>query len=186
MATNDLPPHPELSLPPAEKLNPHFILGEIRDYIQDFSELFPLVDLGILKEQATAVRRQNVDADTQIRQFLKAFKKTETFRNAFAELDPDTQAKVKEFTHGHSADSVTKTSGFGLPASPATKHHFKLLDLFDSLFHSHDKDKAQKTLSTAEADSKKLPVIYEDADHKEIMQVFWCQIPGSHQAANSS
>lgn len=41
MPTEELPPYPQLPPPPAEKLNPHFILGEIRDYIRDFMELFP-------------------------------------------------------------------------------------------------------------------------------------------------
>ena len=167
----DLPPHPELTLPPPEKLNPHYILGEIRDHIQKFSDLFPLVDLDILREQTTAVRRKNVNAETQIRQFLKAFEKTETFRDAFAELDLETQSKVKDFTHGNSADAVTKASGFGLPASPATKRHFKLLDVFQSLFHTNEKAKGEKQVAAAGIEHPEPPVIYEDADHKEVMKV---------------
>lgn len=172
MASETLPEHPELPFPPAEKLNPHFILGEIRDYIQEFSSLFPLVNLDILKDQATDVRRKNVSAEAQIRQFLKAFHKTETFRDAFEQLDPDTQKKVQAFTHGQSAEAVTKASGFGLPPSPATKHHFKLLDLFHSLFRSHDKHGVPEPTVKAEGGSHDPPVIYEDADHKEIMQVY--------------
>ena len=171
MAQESLPDHPQLALPPAEKLNPNFILGEIRDYVQEFSDLFPLVDLDILKDQVTAVRRKNVNAETQIRQFLKAFYKTDTCRDACDQLDPDTQKKVQAFTEGQSADVVTKASGFGLPPSPPTKHHFKLLDLFDSVFHSHDKRADQEPTAKAHGGPQKAPVIYEDADHKEIMQV---------------
>lgn len=76
MSTEDLPPHPQLPAPSAEKLNPHFILGEIRDYIRDFKKLFPYVDLDVLHEQTTTVRRKQVDAETQIRQFLQAFQRT--------------------------------------------------------------------------------------------------------------
>jgi len=171
MAQENLPDHPHLSLPPAEKLNPHFILGEIRDNIQDFSNLFPFVDLDILQEQTTAVRRKDVDAETQIRQFLKAFNKTETFRAAFDHLDPDTQKKVQAFTHGQSAEAITKASGFALPPNPATKHHFKLLDLFRSLFHSHAGDTAREATSKADPGRHGPPIIYEDPSHKEIMQV---------------
>ena len=170
MGETELPPHPQLPTPPAEKLNPHFILGEIRDYIRDFSELFPFVDLDILFDQTTAVRRKNVDAEVQIRQFLKAFKKTSTFKDALQQLDPDTQHKVQAFSDGHSASSITKKSGFGLPASPATQHHFRLLDLFDSLFHHHDKNEAQQPHTTA-TDTRKPPIIYEDQDHKQVMKV---------------
>lgn len=169
MASTDLPPHPELPTPPAEKLNPHFILGEIRDHIRDFSELFPLVDLNILFNQATDVRRKHVNAETQVRQFLRAFQKTETFKDAFHQLDPDTQRKIQAFIDGQTADSVTKKSGFRLPASPATKHHFRLLDLFHSLFHDHDGKDDEQPLAID--DQKKLPVIYEDMDRKRIMQV---------------
>lgn len=171
MASENVPDHPYLSLPRAENLNPQFILGEIRDNIQDFSELFPFVDLDILKDQTTAVKRKDVDAETQIRQFLKAFNKTDTFRDAFGHLDPDTQKKVQAFTHGQSAEAVTTTSGFALPPSPATKRHFKLLDRFRSLFHSHDGDAARKATAKADAKPQGLPIIYKDPDHKEIMQV---------------
>ena len=172
MAQEELPAHPQLPTPPAEKLNPHFILGEIRDYIRDFSDLFPFVDLDILFDQATAVRRKNVDAEVQVRQFLKAFKKTDTFKDAFQQLDSDTQHKVQAFSDGHSAASVTKKSGFSLPASPATQHHFRLLDLFDSLFHHHDEHKEQQPHGTAK-DTRTPPVIYEDQDQRQVMKVWF-------------
>lgn len=170
MASETLPDHPHLSLLPAENLNPRSILGEIRDNIQDFSKLFPFVDLDILKDQTAAVRRKDVNAETQIRQFLKAFSKTETFRDAFDHLDPDTQKKVQAFTHGQSTKAVTTTSGFASPPSPATKHHFKLLDLFRSLFLSHG-DAAHKATAKADSGPREPPIIYEDPGHKEIMQV---------------
>ena len=170
MAQTELPPHPELPLPPAEKLNPHFILGEIRDYIRDFSKLFPFVDLDILFDQTTAVRRKNVDAEVQIRQFLKAFEKTSTFKDALEQLDPDTQHKVQAFSGGHSAHSVTKKSGFGLPASPATQHHFRLLGMFENLFHHHDEHGKQEAQAQTK-DVRKPPVIYEDQDQKQVMKV---------------
>ena len=169
MAQTKLPPHPHVPPPPAEKLNPHYILGEISDNIRDFSELFPQVDLDVLFDQTTAVRRKDVNAEVQIRQFLNAFEKTSTFKDAFNQLDPDTKHKVKAFSSGQSASSIVEKSGFSLPGSPATKHHFRLLDLFDSLFHHHDKDK-QKPLTWA-TDKRNAPIIYEDLDHKLVMKV---------------
>ena len=170
MAPAELPPYPQLPIPPAEKLNPHFILGEIRDYIRDFSKLFPFVDLDILYDETTAVRRKNVNSETQVRQFLQAFRKTETFRDAIQQLDPDTQHKVQAFTDGHSADSVTKKSGFSLPASPATKHHFRLLDLVQSFFHPDDDPEVQRSQGGGD-DQRVPPKIYEDIDRKQIMKV---------------
>ena len=174
MSKEQLPPYPKLPAPPAEKLNPHFILGEIRDYIRDFKELFPYVDLDIIHEQTTAVRRNQVDAEIQIRQFLKAFKQTETFKNAFGVLDEDTQKKVHAFSEGKSAQEITKQNGFELPPSPAAKHHFQLLDLFHSLFHHDKKQKGNGIPAEPEGDAKGVlhaPVIYEDALEKKIMKV---------------
>lgn len=172
MTAEELPPHPQLPTPPAEKLNPHFILGEIRDYICDFKELFPFVDLDVLREQTTAVRRKQVDAETQIRQFLQAFKRTQTFKDAFDQLDPDTQKKVRAFSDGKSAQDVTKSKGFELPPSPAVKHHFRLLDIFHSLFH-HGRKEDHKAIEQA-ISAKGVPgapVIHEDDNDKKVMKV---------------
>ncbi|KAL8972183.1 MAG: hypothetical protein Q9197_002901 [Variospora fuerteventurae] len=147
MPTEELPSYPQLPPPPAEKLNPHFILGEIRDYIRDFKELFPLVDIDVLREQTTAVRRKQVEAETQIRQFLKAFRRTETFKEAFGLLDQESQKKVHAFPEGKSPQEVTQ-AGFELPPSPAPAQELVATD------------------GTSDA-----PVIHEDDNNQKVMKV---------------
>lgn len=174
MSLRKLPPYPELPFPPAEKLNQNFILGEIRDHLNEFGEAFPHVNLGILLDQVTAVRRKNVDPEIQIRQFLQAFKNTTAFGEAFDVLDEETKKLVTAFRDGASADEVTRSRGFRLPPSSPAKHHFRLLDGFHSLFHHHDAKQPKGITATTEAiqaEAAKAPKIYEDADKKKIMKV---------------
>lgn len=169
----ELPSHPQLPFPPAEKLNQHFILGEIRDYLKDFAELFPHVDLDILFDLITAVRRKNVNPETQMRQFLLAFKNTSTFQEAFDQLDADTKKKVESFRDGTSAGDLTGIHGFLLPSSPPTQHHFRLLDPIRSLFRHPQESVKQpsKVESKREHSDDEIPVVYEDADDKNQITV---------------
>lgn len=154
-------------------------MGEILDYLKDFSDVFPNVDLGILVDQVSAVRRKNVNPETQIRQFLQAFKNAPTFKKAFDQLDLETQKKVESFRDGASTSDLTQAGGFLLPPSAPAKHHFRLLDAVHSLFaHSHDDKKhsdehQQKPRLEVHAkpDSIKAPLIYEDTDEKKLMKV---------------
>lgn len=158
-------------------MNQHFILGEIRDYLEDFHDLFPHVHLDILRELVTAVRRKNVDPEIQLRQFLQAFNDTTTFRKSLDSLDPDTKKIVEAFRDGASAHAVTETKGFHLPPSPPAKHHFRLLDRVHALFHSHDNEEEphSKAVSTDGSTHAAADVlIYEDADQRKIMKV-WCR-----------
>ncbi|KAL9041007.1 MAG: hypothetical protein Q9214_004263, partial [Letrouitia sp. 1 TL-2023] len=167
---DELPPHPYIPLPPSEKLNTRYILGEIRDHIRDFNKLFPFVDLHILFDQVTAVRRKDVSPETQIRQFLQAFKNTETFKDAFSLLDEGTQKKIHSFTKGKSAEEVTRKGGFNLPPSPAAKHHFRLLDLFHSLFETHAKENHEPVKKIDAKDVTDAPKIFEDKNNSKIMK----------------
>lgn len=157
-------------------MNQHFILGEIRDYIKDFAELFPHVDLDVLWDLIIAVRRKNVNPETQLRQFLLAFKNTETFQEAFGHLDAETKKKVESFRDGTSAGKIIGTSGFQLPSSPPAKHHFRLLDRIHSLFQHHQEPGKQPSRVEAEIppSDEKSPIVYEDADDKKPMKVGRC------------
>lgn len=162
-----------MPFPPAERLNQHFILGEIRDYIKDFAELFPHVDLDILFDQITAVRRKDVNPETQMRQFLLAFKNTSTFQDAFDHLDAETKKRVESFRDGTSAGDIIGTHGFQLPPSPPAKHHFRLLDRIHSLFQHPQEHVQQPSQEEAKGETSddKTPVVYEDADNKKHMKV---------------
>lgn len=175
-------PPPELLFPPAEKLNQNFILGEIRDYIKEFRDVFPNVDLDILLEQVKQVRRKNVHPEVQIRQFLLAFKDAPAFRDAFDNLDEETKKKVEGFRGGASADDIIGNAGFHLPPSPPAKQHFRLLNAFHSLFRFGDTKKKQPKETTivpkaaeaeaAVAETATAPKIYEDPDQKKMMKVW--------------
>lgn len=169
-----LPPHPELPFPPAGRLNQHFILGEIRDYLEGFNEVFPNVHLDILRELVTAVRRKNVDPEIQLRQFLQAFKDTTPFREAFEGLDPLSKKRVEAFRDGASAEAVTGKKGFELPPSPSAKHHFRLLDSLHALFHPHhQEEKPGSKAGPTDVDERASDVrIYEDAGNSKVMKVY--------------
>lgn len=172
-----------------EKLNQHFILGEIRDYIREFHELFPHVDLDVLLDLITDVRRKKVNPETQMRQFLLAFKNTETFQKALDELDDETRKKVLSFRGGASCGDLVK-DGFHLPSSPAAKHHFRFLDKVHSLFHFKKDDgheevhqkPSTKIQAIIDHEGAKTPVVYEDADHKNIMKVGVLTDPANNES----
>lgn len=107
----------------------------MRDYIRDFLELFLHVDLDVFLDLVTDVRRNQVNPETQMRQFLLALKNTEAFQNDLGELVDETGKKVESFRNGASYDDTAKEDGFHLPSSPAVKYHFRLLDKVHSLFH---------------------------------------------------
>ena len=155
MGSDALPPHPQISLLPPEKLSKNFILDEIRGNIKKFDKLFPYVDLDVLLKQTIDVQDKNVNAEvfwilfakilcntlltlviaqTQVRQFLKAFRNVDTFHDAFGQLDGNTKSMVQNFLDGGSAEDVTKKSGFALPPSPGM---FPLTHTFRGLI-SHE------------------------------------------------
>lgn len=137
------------------------------------------MDLDVLLDLITDVTRKQVNPETQMRQFLLAFKDTETFRKAVGELDEETRKKVLSFRDGASCGDLVKKDGFHLPSSPAARHHFRLLDTVHSLFHfkkdDHHKEVHQESPAKIQAiidhEGAKAPVIYEDADHEKIMKV---------------
>ena len=135
--------------------------------------MFPHVDLDILTDQVTAVRRKNVNPETQMRQFLLAFKDNHTFQDAFDQLDEDVKTKIVKFRDGSSADTVIGSAGFHLPPSPRAKHHFQPLDLLRSLFHHPHGQKKPHEIAAVARDhgGGNAPVIYEDIDQKKIMKV---------------
>lgn len=77
---------------------------------------------------------KQVNPETQIRQFLLAFKDTETFRKALGELDEVTRKKVLSFHDGASCGDPVEKDGFQLPSGPAARHHFRLLDTVHSFY----------------------------------------------------
>ena len=134
------------------------------------------MNLDIILDLITDVRRKNVNPETQIRQFLLAFKDTSTFKEAFDQLDAETQKKVLAFRDGASAGDLTSTHGFKLPPSAPAKHHFRLLDAFHSLFKHHPEEPAHpepksKLETGVDSEGVEAPVIYEDLDSKKLMKV---------------
>lgn len=137
------------------------------------------MDLDVLVDLITDVSRKQVNPETQMRQFLLAFKDTETFQKAVGELDEETRKKVLSFCDGASCGDLVKKDGFHLPPSPAAKHHFRLLDKVHSLFHfkkddSHGEvhqESSAKIQAIIDQEGAEAPVVYEDVNHKKIMTV---------------
>lgn len=137
------------------------------------------MDLNVLLELITDVSRKQVNPETQIRQFLLAFKDTETFRKALGKLDEVTRKKVLSFHDGASCGDLVEKDGFQLPSSPAARHHFRLLDTVHSLFYFKKGDSHEEVHQKSPAkihaiidhEGARAPVIYEDVDHKKIMKV---------------
>jgi hypothetical protein len=157
----------DLPDPDPGKLNPHFILGVIIDHIEEALDEFPHVDIPQLRRQLSAIRNHDVDPEKHVRGFLNVFKRTTPFKAAFEQLDDDMKKQVEKFMAGAPADKIVGSDAFHVPPSPAAKHHFKLLDLF-KIFKS--KGDVDQHLALA-GQTAGLPIIYEDAAGKKIMEV---------------
>jgi hypothetical protein len=157
MAPNNIPP------PESANLNNHYILGEIIAHVQAFADEFPHINFQELIDQITQVRNRDVDPEVQVRGFLKVFENTPFFRDEASKLDPTTRAQLQDFIKGTSAAEVVKHRHWTLRPSPAAKHHFSLLQFFES-FGLHDRP--------AEfLEARGLPIIYEDAAKTMVMEV---------------
>lgn len=165
----DIPP------PSPAKLNPHFILGEIIDHIQALSGEHPNVDVNLLRKLLIDVRNHQVEPEKTLRNYLKAFLATNSFKGAIAPLDADTRSKIQAFADGRSAAEVTSTIGFKRKSSLSSRHRFSFLDLFHRLVHDHKvKEPINGGVSAPAALFKAapgLPIVYEDKAKTQIMEV---------------
>lgn len=130
--------------PPRENLVSHFILGEIIDHIDLIHADFPEVDVPLLKHHLWKIRNKDLHPEAHLRGFLKAFKETKVFKDAFDELDAGMKVQLNTFIAGGSEEVILAAGGkgntFHLPSSPAVKHHFrevtkKVEEKVESLFH---------------------------------------------------
>jgi hypothetical protein len=120
-----------LPQPPKENLVSHFILGEIIDHISLIHDDFPEVDIPLLKRHLWHIRNKNVEPEGHLRGFLRVFKETKVFKDAFDELDDGMKVQLSTFIAGGGEEVVMaagrKGNQFHLPPSPAVKHHFRAL-----------------------------------------------------------
>jgi len=174
-----------LPKPPKENLTSHFILGEIIDHIGALQDEFPHVQIDRFKEHLWAIRNKNVEPEKHLRGFLKVFEHTNTFKDAFGQLDDGTKRQLRSFMAGGSEDSVMASGAsdgeFHLPPSPPVRHHFreiverveeKIQELFggDSKqlngLNGVEKVEVEKTIA-----SQGFPRIYEDRAETRTMEV---------------
>ncbi|ERF72013.1 hypothetical protein EPUS_08407 [Endocarpon pusillum Z07020] len=156
--------------PDATELNNRFILVQIIDHGKGLVEDFRRVDISELRKQLVNVQDHKFEPETQIRGFLRAFRHTAVFRQAFEELNDRTKSQLEAFMEGKSAEDVVGHAKFFYPApSPAAKHHFRLLDFLKSLQERFDP--GEETDKTALAKAQGLPIIYEDKARAKIMEV---------------
>jgi hypothetical protein len=120
-----------LPQPPKENLVSHFILGEIIDHISLIHDDFPEVDIPLLKRHLWDIRNKNVEPEGHLRGFLRVFKETKVFKDAFDELDDCMKVQLSTFIAGGGEEVIMaagrKGNQFHLPPSPAVKHHFRAL-----------------------------------------------------------
>jgi hypothetical protein len=169
----DIPP------PPPAKLNPHFILGEIIDHIRALADEHPNVDIDLLRKLLIDVRNHQVDPETTIRRYLKAFLGTKSLQGAIGQLDAGTRSKIQAFAQGKSAAEVTVAKGFQPKPSLSSQHRFRFLDFFHRLVHDHDHVNRLNGVSDADVSAPAasfkaapgLPIVYEDRAKTQIMEV---------------
>lgn len=139
-----------------DKINGHWILGNILRHItediSDFIHDFPNINFSYLNTLISDVKddKKKVDKETQLRLFLKVFRKTTVYEESFKVLDPLVRQQINSFIDGDSASEVTK-SGFEVLPSPAAIHHFKALESIIRWEHA--------------------PKIYEDKAKTKVMEV---------------
>lgn len=154
-----------------EQLSRDYILREILDYIDDFHHDYPKVDIPVLKHSILEkVINHEFDPEVQIRGFLRAFRHTRIFKDAFGELDKQIQAQIKAFMDGQGKDTVVKPHGFKMRPSPQAKHHFSLLDFVRGIIAKVDRVK-DFLLPDGDQKAKDLPLIHEDAAATKLMEV---------------
>jgi len=172
---------PTLPLPPpATRLERTSILQEIFEHIEDFKDEFGLVDYNALKQEVLApVLNDAFDPEVQIRGFLKAFRKTPAFEDAFNKVqNPKLRSQITAFIDGKSKKEVVADTGFEVASHPSgpVKHHFSLLESLKKLVISglHLKEEIGDLFhrKTIDAHLKDLPIVYEDAAKKKPMEVY--------------
>src|SRR2546423_9193503 len=123
---------PTTKPPSATHLERNHILQEILDHIEDFGDGFNLVDYDALKRDVLIpVLQENFDPEVQIRGFLKAFRHTQTFQDAFTRIQsPVLKKQITTFIEGKSTEDVVAQHGFEVSSYPSApvKHHFSLLE----------------------------------------------------------
>lgn len=167
----------DLPSPPTEKLNPHFILGEIIDHVSQLEEDHPLIDIAELRRQLIDVRNHQVDFEKHVRGLLKVFQGTNAYKEAYQQLDDVTKSQISSFARGRPAEDVVKASGFKLAPSRSASKHFSMLNFIHSLLHKHHSTAVgieRKKPTHVEKTFQSLPgfpPIYEDAERTKIMEV---------------
>lgn len=167
----------DLPIPATEKLNPHFILGEIIDQVSQLAEGHPHVDIAELRRQLIDVRNHQVNPEKFLRGLLKIFQGTDAYQEAYQQLDDVTKSRISSFAKGRPAADVVKASGFGLAPSRSTNKHFSMLNSFHSWLRKHHSvgaDRGRKDPIHVEKTFQSFtgfPPIYEDAQRTKIMEV---------------
>ena len=157
----------DIPTPDSSKFNNHYILGEIIDHVGELSGDFPQVDLEELVNQLTQVKSKNCNPEVQLRGFLKVFEKTRAYQDGYSKLDGPTKSRLDAFIQGRSAADVVGKEDLILQPSPGAKHHFRLLDFLRRLhIHTPGVKKLKKHRKSAD-----VPLIYENEDHTELIEV---------------
>jgi hypothetical protein len=173
----------DLAEPPKENLVSCFILEEIIDHIDVLKDEFPEVKISTLKKHLWWIRNKRLDPEEHLRGLLQTFKETESFKDAFAQLDDSMKIQLKVFMSGGSEDQILaagKHEGyFHLPPSPPVHNHFQEMvhmveHKTEDFVHPKQVNGVNGTNRYVEERAKTsdgYPHIYEDEAETKVMEV---------------
>ncbi|SMR44975.1 unnamed protein product [Zymoseptoria tritici ST99CH_1A5] len=165
----------------SEHLERTHILQEILDHLDQYTKVFNLIDYTALKQDVLEpVLAETFDPETQIRGFLKTFRKTLAFGTALSDLQSEQLRKqIDAFVDGKAATDVIGTKGFDVNArkSPPVRHHFSLITELKKLVlcasdGSELKAAVKDALNSKNKHVKDLPIVFEDANERKFVECY--------------
>lgn len=160
-----------------EVLERTHILQEILDNVDDYASKFGEVDYTALKNEVLKpVIAETFNPETQIRGFLKTFRHTPVYRDAFSKIESqDLRDQIDAFIDGKGTKDVVGDKEFLIAShkSPPVRHHFSLLAELRKLVISAVELKAaiHDVFHPQHKHVKDLPVVFEDAKATKVVEV---------------
>ncbi|RPB18434.1 hypothetical protein L211DRAFT_796854 [Terfezia boudieri ATCC MYA-4762] len=115
-----------------------------------------------LRDALSLVKGGTITPEEYCRALLLAVQGHDVYKQAFEDLDPDMQEKVKRYAAGEEPEKIVKrSSNFYIPPSPAAKHHFKRME---------QAGKTSSSRAWLNAKRGNSPVIYEDEAKTKVMK----------------
>ncbi|KAF2711582.1 hypothetical protein K504DRAFT_532151 [Pleomassaria siparia CBS 279.74] len=153
------------------------ILEEILNHVSEYSQIYDKIDYDSLKEEVLKpVLAEAFDPQIQIRGFLKTFRYTVAYKEAFSKIEsPELRSQIDEFVEGKQANDIVGDKEFHLVShrSAPVVHHFSLLSELKELVLGGLELKAviKDILHPQHRYVKDLPIVYGNEKDTEIVEV---------------